>query len=219
MAANPMNASASLSADKRRLGLALLAGGPITHERLLLELDRSGKSSSVLGKALLQSNFAREEELLAVLVARVRIPKINVKNTKIPLDTIRLLPADVARRTKTLPIEKIGDILVVVSPDIGDETALTAVRQATGCLISPIQCAPEGFDEILEGYYERLGSAPPASPSPDLGAPAAAPEQVAASAPSPAGVVAALPADEGAEDSWDRVYSNMGPIPAEDALL
>ena len=36
----------SLSADKRRLGLALLAGGPITHERLLLELDRSGKSGS-----------------------------------------------------------------------------------------------------------------------------------------------------------------------------
>jgi hypothetical protein len=211
----------SLSADKRRLGLALLAGGPITHERLLLELDRSGKSGSVLGKALVQSNFAREEELLALLVAKVRIPKINVKNTKIPLDTIRLLPADVARRTRTLPIEKIGEILVVVSPDIGDESALSAVRQATGCLISPIQCAPDGFDDILEGYYDRLGSSGLGAATPEAAPAPPAPAPVTADAPAAAGgsVLAALPADDGGEDSWDKVFVNAGPIPAEEVLL
>jgi hypothetical protein len=210
---NAMLAKTTLSPEKRRLGRALLAGGPITHERLIEELERAGKGQSVLGKALLQSNFPKEDELLAVLIARVRIPKINVKNTKIPLETVKILPADIAKKTKMLPIEKLGDILVVVSPDISDENALAQVRRATGCLISPIQCAPEGFDEVLAGYYDRVAQSEPAPPAATSG-----------SAPTPAGrapdegPLAALPAEDMSDD-WTRVYAAAGPVPADEVLL
>jgi hypothetical protein len=215
--------TAALSPEKRRLGLALLAGGPITQERLTEELEKSGKGQSVLGKALLKSNFPREEEILAALVATIRIPKINVRNTKIPLETIKILPSDVAKRYHVLPIEKIGDILVVVSPGVPEEESLGAVRKATGCSVFPFQCDTEGFDEVLATYYDRLGSsgitpAIPAGPEP------AAPPSPRPAQPQPApvaaanGPLAALPANDGS-DEWERAYAQAGPVPAEEALL
>jgi hypothetical protein len=205
--------TAALSPEKLRLGRALLAGGPITQERLEKELDKSGKKESVLGKALLKSNFPREEEILAALVAQIRIPKINVKNTKIPLETIRIVPADVAKRFQVLPIERIGDILVIVSPGVGDEDALAAVRKATGCIVFPFQCDADGFGEVVSGYYDRLASSGLQAPAPELTAPAPAPRPVAAGAP-----IAALPADDG-QDDWDRHFAAAGPVPAEEVLL
>jgi type IV pilus assembly protein PilB len=213
--------TAALSPEKRKLGRALLAGGAITQEKLQEELDKAGKSQSVLGKALLKANFPREEELLAALVAQIRIPKINVRNTKIPLETIRVVPADVARRFKVLPIERIGDILVIVSPGVGDEDALAAVRKATGCAVFPFQCDAEGFDEVVDGYYDRLaasGLAPAPAPTADshaAPAPGPTPRPVAAAAP---GALAAIPADDGL-DEWDRIFAAAGPLPAEEVLL
>ncbi len=210
--------TSSLLPEKRRLGLALLAGGPLTQERVTAELEKSGKQGSVLGRALLASGFPTEEELLVALTARVRIPKINVRTTKIPLETIRLVPADVARRAKLIPIERVGDILIVVGPDMGDADALAEVRRATGCLVSPIQCAPEGFDEVLASYYERAGPSDAGAPSEavlgtmrfDRGGIEAAPD---------AGGVAlvALPGGEGAwDDAWAAVFASDGPVPAEE---
>jgi len=206
----------ALSPEKRRLGRALLAGGPITQERLLEELEKSGKSQSVLGKALLKSNFPREEEILAALVAQIRIPKINVRNTKIPLETIRIVPADIARRFQVLPIERIGDLLVVVSPGTGDEDALAAVRKATGCSVFPFQCDAEGFTDVLEGYYERVASSGVAAPV-DHAPPAPAPRP--APAPVSTGPIAALPGDDNGMDAWDRQYAAAGPVYAEEAFL
>ncbi len=205
-------ARTALSPDKRRMGLALLSAGPITQERLQAELDKSGKAGGVLGKALLASGFPKEEEILAALLARIRIPKINVKTTKIPLETIRLVPGDLARKAKVLPIEKIGDILVVVSPDIGDADMMFEVRRATGCLVAPIQCAPEGFDEVLDGYYDRLASSGlGTAPSPLGGAAPAAPQNLGEPLP-----ISALPDGQGDwDDAWASVYVSAGPVAAE----
>jgi type IV pilus assembly protein PilB len=215
-------AKTALSPDKRRMGLALLSAGPITQERLQAELDRSGKAGGVLGKALLASGFPKEEEILATLLARIRIPKINVKTTKIPLETIRLVPGDLAKKAKVLPIEKIGDIIVVVSPDIGDADMMFEVRRVTGCLVAPIQCAPEGFEEVLDGYYDRLatsglGAAPSPVATPGGGG-AAAP--VAGAPLGEALPVSALPDGMGDwDDAWASVYVSAGPVAAEEALL
>ena len=218
----------ALSPEKRKLGLALLAAGPITSEKLQAELEKSGKGAGVLGRALLASGFPKEEELLATLVAKIRIPKINVKTTKIPLETIRLVPGDIARRTKILPIEKIGDILVVVSPDISDADAMTEVRRVTGCLVSPIQCAAEGFEEVLNGYYDRLAQSGLGSPPPATAAGVSQPLPTEAgtvrfpsgTAAETAGLVSAMPDGPGDwDDGWAAMYAAAGPVPAEEALL
>lgn len=200
--------------DKLPLGRALLAGGPITQELLQQELDRSNKAGGVLGKALLQSGFPSEEEVILPLL-RLRIPRINARNTRIPLETIRLLPEDVARRHQVLAIDQIGSILVVVTPNPADPETLAASRRASGLVVTPIQCGPEGFDEILTDYYTRLAESglAPATPA-DAGAP------VAAGASQPTnGVVKAIPAGDAGQDSFWKRYMSPGPIPAEQVQM
>jgi hypothetical protein len=202
----------NLSPDKLKIGRALLAGGPISRDHLQRELERSGKQESVLGKALLQSGFPTEDELVSLLLQRLRIPKINASNTKIPLETVRLLPKDVAVRCRALPIDQIGRIMVVVTPDIGNDEALAEVRKATGSLVTPIQCAAEGFDGIVQDYYRRLAEAglePVQAVSTGSGAHATGTN----------GVVQAIPAGPDHEDTFWRLYQSAGPIPASEVRM
>lgn len=207
--------------DKLAIGRALLAGGPITQEHLQRELDLAQKSASVLGKALLQSGFPTEEELIYPLLARLRIPKINARKTSIPLETIRLIPEELARKHKVLPLDQIGQILVVVMPDIALEAALDEVRKHTGMFVTPIQCTPEGFDEILTEYYQKLaasglGVAPPAGAA---AAAAAAPVAAAPTNGTGAGALQAIPAGSADEDGFFKRYMTGGPVPAEEQTL
>ncbi len=220
----------SLPPDKLAIGRALLAGGPITQEQLQRELDASQKAGTVLGKALLQSGFPTDEEVVYPLLARLRIPKINARKTTIPLETIRLVPEEVARRHRVLPLDQIGQILVVVMPDVGQESALAEVRRATGLFVTPIQCTPEGFDEILTEYYQNLarsglGPAPPANqPAPPPPEAAQATSHGASNGTAPVagsanGSVRAIPAGAPDEDWFWKRYMSGGPVPAEDQLM
>lgn len=215
----------SIPPDKLQIGRALLAGGPITQELLKRELESSGKASSVLGNALLQSGFPTEEELIYPLLARLRIPKINARKTTIPLETIRLVPEDVARRCKVLALDRIGSVLVVVTPDVSQDGGLTEVRRATGLLVTPIQCAAEGFDEILGEYYQRLNEsglapAPAATATADAGAAAAATTSAPAGEHGATnGVVRAIPVGAEGEDTFFRRYMSAGPVPADEQLM
>ncbi|MGE0713248.1 MAG: hypothetical protein AB7N76_37015 [Planctomycetota bacterium] len=202
----------SIPPDKIAIGKALLAGGPITQELLQRELVSSGKGDSVLGKALLQSGFPSEEALIAPLLQRLRIPKINARNTKIPLETIRVVPESVARACRVLAIDKIGEILVVVTPSLDSEANMAEVRRKTGLLVTPIQCAPEGFDQIVDEYYQRLNESGLALPEPtEVGA-----------APAHAGVngaLQAIPAGPEHEDSFFKRFMSGGPLRAEEVQL
>jgi hypothetical protein len=209
--------------DKLQIGRALLAGGPITHEQLKRELDASGKSTSVLGNALLQSGFPTEEELIYPILARLRIPKINARKTTIPLETIRLIPEDIARRTKILALDRIGSILVVVTPDVSQDGGLGEVRKVTGLLVTPIQCATEGFDEILGEYYQRLRESGLEQPAP---APVPTSEAQVAATPVNAdhhagtnGSVRAIPVGNDGEDGFYKRFMSGGPVPADEQLM
>lgn len=204
---------ANIPADKLQIGRTLLAGGPITQETLQRELQQSGKGESVLGKALLQSGFPNEADLIVPILQRLRIPKINARNTKIPLETIRLVPEQVAKSSRVLPIDLIGRILVVVTPDLQNTDALAEVRKQTGYLVTPIQCSADGFDGIVQDYYSRMAAAGLTSAAP-VGAASAA----AAGAPVAArnGNVQAIPAGPETEDFFWKRYMSGGPVAAEE---
>lgn len=209
--------------DKLKIGRALLAGGPVTQELLQRELDRAQKSGSVLGKALLQSGFPREEDLMVPLLSGLRIPRINAKNTKIPLETIRLMPQEVALRQRILPLDQMGNVLVVVTPDVGNEDGMAEARQVTGLAIFPIQsdsksCSVQEFEQIIRDYYQRLaesGMQPAPSPIQGAQAPQAGPSNGA-----PAnGTLRAIPIGNEAQDAFWRRYMSSGPVPVEPAPM
>lgn len=199
--------------EKLKLARSLLAGGPITQEALQRELQSSGKGESVLGRALLQSGFPTEEQL-ASLLQRVRIPKINARSTKIPLETIRLIPEAAAREHRVLALDRIGNILVVVTPNFAEPERLAEVRKQTGMLVTPIQCAADGFDAIVDDYYKRLAASGLTSAEPVGAAPTGG-----GSSASSNGAVQAIPMGSPDEDSFFRRFMSAGPLPAAESAM
>lgn len=198
--------------DKLKIGRSLLAGGPITQELLQRELQASGKGESVLGRALLQSGFPSEETLIVQLLQRLRIPKINARNTRIPLETVRLIPQALAKKHRCLAIDQLGRILVVVTPDLSNFEGIGEIRQLTGHLLTPIQCAPEGFEAIVDEYYQRLAESGLGEAAPVGGGGAAAPAALN-------GALKAIPAGDPSEDSFFKRFMSGGPLPAEEASM
>jgi len=191
-APGPVAPGGPLNENQQKLGRSLLAAGALTTQDLKRNIERSGKQGAALAKALLASGFVSEEELLPALVAKHRVPRINLKTTKIPLETIDLLKEDTARRLRALPLDEIGEILVVVTPDLFNAEALAELRKLTGRPLGLVQCAEEGFDDAVQGYYKRLAESKPVGAA----APASATGSVPVALPgvSPAAAAQAAPA-------------------------
>jgi len=194
--------------DKLKIGRSLIAGGPITQEMLQRELQSSGKTESVLVKALLQSGFPSEETLIVQLLQRLRIPKINARNTRVPLETVNLIPEALAKKHRCLAIDQLGKILVVVTPDLSNFEGIEEIRRQTGHLLTPIQCAPEGFEAIVDDYYKKLAESGIA-PAGTIGSGGAA-------APAGPAALQAIPAGNAAEDLFFKLFMTGGPLPAQE---
>lgn len=141
-----------------QLGESLLAGGIITQEILKRELERSGKGTTKMGKALMACGFPSQSDLIQIIARTIRIPNVQLSRVKISQDVVGLIPKDVAKAHKVLALEKIGDILVVVTPNISSTEAFATVRRETGCMMAPIRCSEDGFNEAVERFYQGVSA-------------------------------------------------------------
>ncbi|RME77052.1 MAG: hypothetical protein D6785_13055 [Planctomycetota bacterium] len=222
----------ALREDQKKLARALIAGGGITVEEIEAELDRSGKKEGVLGKALLNTGYAKLEKLYAALLSRYRIPRLNIQNTKIPRATIQLIPAHLAHEWRVIPIEKIGNILCVAMDNIYNEKSIVAVRHHTGCKIVVLQCSPEGMELTLKRYYPDP-TPPKAQEEVALSSPSAPKTPSVQPSPSPSNgvVVRAIPLSQvpscqplqgryfNVKDHWIHIHVKGERVVPEEAKL
>ena len=87
---------------------------------------------------------------------------------------------------------------------------------------TPIQCAPEGFEAIVDEYYQRLAESGLALPEPALaaaGGGGAGGAGAGGFGGSSNGAVQAIPAGDPGQDSFYKRFMSAGPLPAEEALM
>ncbi|MCZ6689223.1 MAG: hypothetical protein O7H41_06430 [Planctomycetota bacterium] len=142
----------SLSDQHRRIGHALHAAGFVTHQDLAREIDAGGGAGGALEEGLLKAGFPSEDDLIAAALARYRIPRIRLENHVLSPDTLRLIPGEVAVRSRTLPLAKIGNLLVLATPYI-DARRAAAVSSAWGGQVILVLASPEEVEEALRAHY------------------------------------------------------------------
>lgn len=232
----PPPPSDRLTENQVNLARVLLAAGPITREYLEQQLSQSGKGETSVGKALLASGFPSESALVYPLLAGYRIPRLNVANVRIIPEVRDLIPADAARRLQVVPIDRVGDILVVASPDIFNPYTIEELRLVTRCRVSVVQCDEAGLAQALQKYYPdapRVGPAPVARVD---GAPPGGVREtrvvreLAGLRPGPTvlRVLAAEPPTDGrpvagrfldVEARYLRLFESAGPLPVEEVQM
>lgn len=157
--------SSAIPEGKLKLGKALLSGGLITREILEAELEKTQRSNSRMAKALLNCNFPSESDLIQVIARNIRVPNVRLQNLKATPEVVAEIPIELAKEHMVLALEKIGGLLVIVTPDLGNHVAFDAVRKETGCFVAPIRCPEEGFLDTVETFYKNVKKAPAAAPA------------------------------------------------------
>ena len=111
---------AKISANRaagKSLGEMLVEGNFITAEQLedVLELQR--RHGEKLGEILVNQGFVNAEGLAAVLSVQLNVPLIDLKRHMVQPGAVQLIPEDIARKYTVIPLDVIGDSLVVVMAD------------------------------------------------------------------------------------------------------
>ncbi|MFC1631109.1 GspE/PulE family protein [Candidatus Omnitrophota bacterium] len=134
-----------------RLGEMLLQRKLITPEQLNQAFKEKQKSGGLLGKVLIKLGYVSEDQLLAALAEQLKIPIVKLKETKVELAALKMLPAKFAWYYKIIPLKTAQNKLVVATAD--PLRSLTDVEMLLGHPLSPVLAKEEEIVAALDKYY------------------------------------------------------------------
>ncbi len=137
-----------------RLGELLVREQLISTEQLHKALDASRKSGERLGFALVNSGALSEEDLSRFLSRQYGVPAVNLSEFEIDADVIALIPRDVARKHRVIPMSRAGNALIVATSDPSNVVALDDLKFLTNYNIDVVVASDAGIADALTKYYE-----------------------------------------------------------------
>jgi type IV pilus assembly protein PilB len=137
----------------RRLGDLLVAEGLVTDAQLKQALSEQKGKTDKLGSILVGLGFINEEQLIGFLSRQYGIPSITLSNLEIDGETLRLVPAPIARKYEVLPVKRIGGSLTLAMADPTNVFALDDIAFMTNLQILPVVAPQAAIRKAIERFY------------------------------------------------------------------
>src|SRR5215510_15597081 len=137
----------------RRLGDLLVAEGLVKEEQLRQALAEQKGKTDKLGSILVRLGFISEEQLIGFLSRQYGIPSITLTNLDIDGETLRLVPANIAKKYEVLPVKRIGGTLTLAMSDPTNVFALDDIAFMTNLQILPVVAPQAAIRRALDKNY------------------------------------------------------------------
>ncbi|MEM7541865.1 MAG: GspE/PulE family protein [Pseudomonadota bacterium] len=162
MAANPIEvvpaSKSQPSEGNKPLGQRLIDAGLINQPQLNLALREKDRTGAYLGEALVNLGFISDDTLTTFLAAETQTQVVDVVNAVIDEQVLQLIPYELAKRFRMLPLGIDGRSLTVAMADAFDVVAIDAVEKRTHLKLD-ITSAPENdIADALERHYAQTSS-------------------------------------------------------------
>ena len=143
-------------AKSKQIGDILLDQGLITSGQLEQALAEQTKGEKRLGRVLIDLGIVREAELVAALARQLGMTFVDLGDYQVDPTAAALLPEQVARRYRAMPIGYQDDgRLLVAMADPANLFALDDIRTITGMEVQPV-VATAGDIEAAVGKVSRF---------------------------------------------------------------
>src|SRR2546422_5122325 len=116
----------------KKLGEILVEEGLISHEQLERALLEQSRTDQLLGRILIDLKMVRESDLMAALAKQIGFRFVDLNDFQIDPSAAMLIPDQVARRYRALPIAYEDSRLLVAMADPANLFALDDIRTITG---------------------------------------------------------------------------------------
>jgi len=149
-----------------KLGARLLELGLVRRDELegALQVQKTD-SRRHLGEILLDLGLVSKGHLYQVLCEKLGIPTIELAQFTIDPTVIRLLPEDLARQSRVIPLCLVDGNLVVAMSDPLDPEPIDRVRFVVQTPVTPVMATREDIDRAIRVYY---GGEAPARDTPGI---------------------------------------------------
>jgi type II secretory ATPase GspE/PulE/Tfp pilus assembly ATPase PilB-like protein len=146
-------------APRRQLGEFLLEKGLITRDQLRVALTEQKQRNERLGKILVRLGLVSESVLRDALAEMLRVESIDLAKVVPDHDAVVLVPEDVARRLRLLPIayDPNTRILTVAMSDTFDVVAMDQVAALVGqdIQIRTLLASEAEIQAAIDSFYDR----------------------------------------------------------------
>ena len=136
-----------------RLGEQLVLKGILTEEALENALSAAKAANMKLGEYLTSHGIVPEEDILKALSEQLSFPLYNPD--EFPLDTHLkdLVPQDVARENRLVPLTFEEGVLYCALLDPNNFRALDTVEETCRCQVEPVLCTKADFVRLFSAVY------------------------------------------------------------------
>jgi type IV pilus assembly protein PilB len=144
---------AVVDTKRKMLGEMLVAAGLIKDEQLKKALEEQKKRGGKVGEVLVDLGFITELNLATFLGRQLNIPYIEIEKQLVDTDTVRLIPAAMARRLIAIPLYKDGDAVVVAAADPLNIFCIDDITKATCRLVRQVVATRSDILKAIDRYY------------------------------------------------------------------
>ncbi len=111
--------------------------------------EKTGLSSIILKEGVLS-----REDLLGTIGIHANLPPIDLDQVRLNMELAEVLPEEVARSYKVLPLDRIGDYLSLCVTNPFDVLKLDDIRIITGCELRPVLALEDQVEAKLDLLYK-----------------------------------------------------------------
>jgi type IV pilus assembly protein PilB len=125
-------------------------------------LDRLERQQKVhggsLGQNLVKLGILSEDQLTQALSAVYRVPGLNLAETTVDPEVVKLVPQEIATKFQVLPVRRDGRRLQVAMADPGNIFAIDDIKFITGYEVAPAVAAESVIKRLIDRHYDQADS-------------------------------------------------------------
>ena len=144
-------------AIRKSLGEMLVEENLITSEQLEQALELQRQQGGKLTEVLVNQEMVKAEDLATVLSVQLNVPLIDLKGHMVQPNALRLIPEHTARKHTLIPLDVVGDTLVVVMADPEDIRTIEDIKAQAKMRVDVALGIPSDIERAIDLNYRASG--------------------------------------------------------------
>jgi len=140
---------------RKHLGEILYKAKLVKKQDLVQAIKASKANGKRLGEVLIEKGLLNENVLTKVLAKQFGLKYINLDKVEIPEDATKLVPEDIIRKHRVLPLGMNSNGLKLIINDPMDLEAMDVIRFSLNTELECYLAAPGKIDKCIETLFEQ----------------------------------------------------------------
>jgi type II secretory ATPase GspE/PulE/Tfp pilus assembly ATPase PilB-like protein len=140
-----------------RLGEVLIADGLVTPQQLHAALQEQHHGRALpIGEILVRRGHITPEQVQRALARKLGIPLVDLQHFPIGEDARRLVPAELVRKHRVLPVYRYGNKLVLAQENPLHKAPQDEIAFVTRLFVEPVMAPQTEIDRAIHELYPEL---------------------------------------------------------------